>query len=321
MTRYTNFGRKRTYVEATFDPHDDDLVEVPASTSALDTLDVTPQTQDESDKAPVETTRKRRRKSATASETGVAVKTATDAPQGEESKKAVKSEKTKKALAKLKAKEKAKRAKTVADRAAASEARRLKRIAERHSNTTCFACREVGHSARDCPTIQKDVDGARAGNSKTKNVVGICYRCGSRKHTLARCRKPTDPENPLPFASCFVCSGRGHLAGSCPKNSGKGVYPNGGSCKLCGETTHLAKDCSLRKMEVTAVAALLGTGHEAGADEDDFHTIRRKNVEVDMDERGEERARKEAKVRAGALTGIVRSFGKAPVKPKKVVNF
>jgi zinc finger CCHC domain-containing protein 9 len=74
-------------------------------------------------------------------------------------------------------------------------------------------------------------------------------------------------------------------------------------------------------MEGGAVAALLGTGREAGADEDDFHAIRRKNVEMDRDERGEERARKEAKVRAGALTGVVKAFGKAPATSKKVVYF
>ena len=71
--------------------------------------------------------------------------------------------------------------------------------------------------------------------------------CGSRRHTLSKCKEPVDPENPLPFASCFVCSGKGHLASKCPKNQSKGIYPNGGCCKLCKETTHLAKDCPLRK--------------------------------------------------------------------------
>jgi len=66
---------------------------------------------------------------------------------------------------------------------------------------------------------------------------------------------------------------------------------------------------------------LLGTGREAGADEDDFHTIRRKNAEIDRDEHGEERAQKEAKVRAGAFTGVVEAFGRTPVKSKKVVYF
>lgn len=66
---------------------------------------------------------------------------------------------------------------------------------------------------------------------------------------------------------------------------------------------------------------MLGTGHEAGADEDDFHTIRQKIAEMDRDEHGEERTRKEAKVRAGAFTGVVKAFGKTSAKSKKVVNF
>ena len=66
---------------------------------------------------------------------------------------------------------------------------------------------------------------------------------------------------------------------------------------------------------------MLGTGREAGADEDDFHTIRQKNAEMDRDEHREERSRKQAKVRAGAFTGVVKAFGKTAVKSKKVVNF
>jgi zinc finger CCHC domain-containing protein 9 len=155
----------------------------------------------------------------------------------------------------------------VADKvAASSEARRLKRIAERSANKTCFACREIGHSAKDCQSLRPDEANESSDRAMKTKTVGICYRCaphsfplalivlrlmtrcGSRKHNLARCREPARPDNPLPFASCFVCTGRGHLASSCPKNEGKGVYPNGGSCKLCGETTHLAKNCTLRKI-------------------------------------------------------------------------
>jgi zinc finger CCHC domain-containing protein 9 len=62
-----------------------------------------------------------------------------------------------------------------------------------------------------------------------------------------------------------------------------------------------------------AVATLLGTGREAGADEDDFHMIRRRNLEIDRDERAEGKA-----PRAGSVAGVV----EAPsVKPKKVVYF
>ena len=58
-----------------------------------------------------------------------------------------------------------------------SEARRQKRIKQKLAETTCFACREKGHAAKDCPTSQKqnsteDDDG----EEKTTNVVGICYR-------------------------------------------------------------------------------------------------------------------------------------------------
>jgi Zinc knuckle len=62
-----------------------------------------------------------------------------------------------------------------ADKAASSEARRLKRIAERSTNKTCFACREVGHSAKLCPSLRPDADG----DTKNKTTVGICYRCAS----------------------------------------------------------------------------------------------------------------------------------------------
>jgi hypothetical protein len=42
---------------------------------------------------------------------------------------------------------------------------------------------------------------------------------------------------------------------------------------------------------------------------------------MDRDAHGEARARKEAKVRTGAFTGIVKAFGKTPVMSKKVVHF
>ena len=65
-----------------------------------------------------------------------------------------------------------------------------------------------------------------------------------------------------------------------------------------------------------AAPTLLGAGREAGADEDDFHLIRRRNLEIDRDER------KQAKlIRAGAVEGGVKATGRTSVKPKKVVYF
>ncbi|KAF7294889.1 hypothetical protein MIND_01026800 [Mycena indigotica] len=190
-----------------------------------------------------------------------------------------------------------KKSKTDNSNKASSEKRRLNRIQERKANTTCFACREKGHDARECP------------QSKGKPIVGICYRCGSSRHTLARCKKKVDPQNPLPFASCFVCDTKGHLASTCPDNVAKGIYPNGGCCKLCRETSHLAKDCPLRQQDSSKDAVVFGSGRDAGADEDDFHILKRHKNEVDRDEKNEERRRRAVDVKAGSVSGVVKAFG------------
>ncbi|KIM69671.1 hypothetical protein SCLCIDRAFT_1208169 [Scleroderma citrinum Foug A] len=178
-------------------------------------------------------------------------------------------------------------------------------------------CRDKGHTAKECPKASAGTGNGGGGNT----TVGICYRCGSKRHTLSRCKKPEDPLNPLPFASCFVCSKKGHLASACPKNADKGVYPNGGCCKLCGEKTHLAKDCALRKHDQSGTAArtVFGTGKEAGADEDDFHVFKRKNREVSKSERDESKQRKQLVLKVGAHTGTVKSFGD-PL-PGKIVMY
>lgn len=214
---------------------------------------------------------------------------------------------TAKAAPKKKVKDKRKQ-KTRPDPAQRSESRRQKRIAEKYADTTCFACRQKGHTARDCPTIRNEASGGSSGVARQK-TVGICYRCGSNQHTLLRCRAPEDPHHPLPFASCFVCSGKGHLASACPQNKDRGVYPNGGCCKLCGETSHLAKDCGLRKQAQSGTATFLGTGQSAGADEDDFHTFKRRNADIDRDIKKDERAKKRADVKFAPYTGTVKAFG------------
>ncbi|KAK0483635.1 hypothetical protein IW261DRAFT_969550 [Armillaria novae-zelandiae] len=262
MTRVTNFGRKRTYLEAGFtttlaetaDPADLAMVDEPTTENAPPT-------------------KKKRSKHST---TGFDDRNDINLKQ----------------------------AKTKASRAAASEHRRQQRIAERDALTTCFACRERGHAARNCPKTK-----IQDANGKTqRNVVGICYRCGSTKHTLSRCKKPSDPSNPLPFAACFVCSGQGHLASACPQNKEKGVYPNGGCCKICRDTSHLAKDCELRKKDLTHNPSVFVVDEDvgAGADEDGFHVFKRKHYEVEQDEKA---ARRQAVSQ------------NPPVRKKKVVHF
>ena len=66
----------------------------------------------------------------------------------------------------------------------------------------------------------------------------------------------------------------------------------------------------------SAASTFLGAGHEAGADEDDFHLIRRRNLEIDRDEREQAKA-----MQAGAVAEAVKASGRTSVKPKKVVYF
>jgi len=119
MTRYTNVGRKRTHLQATFDPNDDQNFPNVASTSSLPSQDVTLSgtsngTGAASD-APAESRHKRRRKSKRNSEGKVSEESGPAADAGDGSAKnsrVTKSEKAKKARTKPMAKVKAKRVKS-----------------------------------------------------------------------------------------------------------------------------------------------------------------------------------------------------------------
>ncbi|KAL4249013.1 Zinc finger CCHC domain-containing protein 9 [Abortiporus biennis] len=308
MTRYTNVARKRTYVQAGFDH--EDACSHPVVTSSLASTSHAVQ----SDNQKAENSNSNQSQ---------------DKVEGdsEKSHREGKRSNTKASKGKQKLKEKRK-FKDPQSRKFASEKRRIQRQDDRMANTICYACRETGHAARHCrnaPAILEDGQERPSGGKKKANrsMVGICYRCGSTQHNLSRCRASVeDPSNPLPFASCFVCSGKGHLASNCPQNASKGVYPNGGCCKLCGETSHLAKNCQLRKEDVSSKTILLGTGREAGADEDDFHTFKRKTAEISREEKGDERRKKMQNIKMGVHSGVVKSFGQAAApKPKKIVTF
>ncbi|KAI0650004.1 hypothetical protein C8Q79DRAFT_941885 [Trametes meyenii] len=316
MTRYTNFARKRTYVQAGFNnteseaARDNGVNEPSHETKA-------------SGEAHPEPEKKKRKRVRAKKPERIHVDAGVSSGDAEGETKV--GEETRKFADEPKKGRRFERHQPREDRKQASEQRRVKRINDRNADTTCFACREKGHTARDCTnSLAADAhEGERGkGGRSGRDAVGICYRCGSRRHNLSKCKETVDPENPLPFASCFVCSGKGHLASKCPKNQSKGIYPNGGCCKLCKETTHLAKDCPLRKKEVAATTVVLGTGREAGADEDDFHTFKRINAEVDQAEKAEERAKRRAEVKVGAHSGVVKAFGNsAPAAKKKKVVF
>lgn len=194
------------------------------------------------------------------------------------------------------------------------DARREERAEQRQSKLKCFACRGMGHSAKDCPnaldaqSISLKADASTSDSPMIgRDAVGICFRCGSTEHTLSKCRKPALKHDELPYATCFICHSKGHLSSKCPNNAGRGVYPEGGSCKLCSSVDHLAKDCPLslrnegrsikgdKDAKALVNQVIVGSTKEeraAGGDEDDFHNFARKRAQVDQEGKGEKPAKK-----------------------------
>ena len=74
-------------------------------------------------------------------------------------------------------------------------------------------------------------------------------------------------------------------------------------------------------IDVSSKTLFVGTGQEAGADEDDFMSFKRRTAEVSREEQIDERRKKRADVKMAAYSGVVKSFGQVAQKPKKVVNF
>jgi len=279
MTRITNLGRKRTYLQAGFGQTDADKHE----NYVEEFVDASP--NDPSLPATKKPRQRRRKSNVTATTEERVIHTGeahlNSLPQTEVAK-------HKKAKTGMKQRREGEKY----DRVTASGKRRLKRAADRQADMTCLKCRQKGHIVKDCPDALTalhgdDGEGVTAATvTPARSAVGLCYRCGSSRHSLTRCKRPADPKHPLPFASCFVCSQKGHLASSCPQNEGRGIYPNGGSCKLCGQTSHFAKDCSLRATEAASKSILMlgDVRTEGGADEDDFHVIKRRRDAVVKEE-------------------------------------
>ena len=65
---------------------------------------------------------------------------------------------------------------------------------------------------------------------------------------------------------------------------------------------------------------MFGTGRSAGADEDDFHILKRHKSEIDRDEKQEVRMKRAVDVKVAAHSGIIKPFGN-PAAKKKVVFF
>jgi zinc finger CCHC domain-containing protein 9 len=61
--------------------------------------------------------------------------------------------------------------------------------------------------------------------------------------------------------------------------------------------------------------------NNVGADEDDFHTFKRRTAHIEMEEKKLERVRQTIVAKAGAHSGVVQALGKPPVASKKIVYF
>lgn len=204
------------------------------------------------------------------------------------------------------------------------DARREERAEQRQSKLKCFACRGMGHSAKDCPnaldaqsiSLKADSTSTTGAPMIGRDAVGICFRCGSTEHTLSKCRKSALKNDELPYATCFICHSKGHLSSKCPQNAGRGVYPEGGSCKLCSSVEHLAKDCPLalrnegKRMDKEAKSlvnqVIVGSTREGGSggDEDDFHSFARKRAQVDGESKAEKREAKKQKKDAAKVVSF-----------------
>ena len=73
--------------------------------------------------------------------------------------------------------------------------------------------------------------------------------------------------------------------------------------------------------EVASNALFLGTGRDAGADEDDFHTYKRKSTQLNKEDQSDQRRKRLQDVKVGVHTGTLKSYGRVPVHKSKVVNF
>lgn len=81
-------------------------------------------------------------------------------------------------------------------------------------------------------------------------------------------------------------------------------------------------NCIHFSSEVASAKLFVGTGDAVGADEDDFHSFKRRTAEVNREEKGEDKLKRTQAVKRGAHSGVVKAFGQVPaVKSRKVVTF
>lgn len=204
MTRITNFGRKRTYLEAGLSLNEDNVERAgpqEAIDSGPDSITRTEPASDAGPGLPPKKKSKRTKMSKRDGNPGSAIVEAvgndgigeghegermiSGAGNGEGTQAAFTEDTITKSEKKKRQRDKQQKGSVLSLRAihahslfpglSASEHRRRKRMAEKAAATTCFACRAKGHAAKDCPVTKSHRDGGN-GDKKQKTIVGMCYR-------------------------------------------------------------------------------------------------------------------------------------------------
>eukprot|EP01090_Pellita_catalonica_P005444 TRINITY_DN1545_c0_g1_i2.p1 TRINITY_DN1545_c0_g1~~TRINITY_DN1545_c0_g1_i2.p1 ORF type:complete len:353 (-),score=39.60 TRINITY_DN1545_c0_g1_i2:79-1137(-) len=130
----------------------------------------------------------------------------------------------------------------------------------------CYACKEEGHFANNCPS--RGNGGGRGNVEGGPGRFGACYKCGEEGHWSNNC-----PQNQASGrgggggggrgGSCYSCGEEGHWSNNCPKKNSSGSryggasgsaggYSRGGggssssrsgACYKCGEEGHWSNNC------------------------------------------------------------------------------
>ena len=89
----------------------------------------------------------------------------------------------------------------------------------------CYNCKEIGHSAKNCP----------------KGL--LCHKCKQPGHLSRDCPSSqnnnsinNNNENSQSEMKCFNCGKAGHKSSECPNKKGK-------YCYICGQTGHIKAHC------------------------------------------------------------------------------
>ncbi|KAL7424131.1 hypothetical protein Q5752_001716 [Cryptotrichosporon argae] len=154
-----------------------------------------------------------------------------------------------------------------------TDVRREARIADKQASTTCFACRQRGHAARDCPNVleaamgahgsaamlevggvveavQREAEseageagGAEAGG-ETGGEDGVKGKKGKGKKDRGKVKaKEGANGGEVTGGKCYRCNSASHALSRCPKRIDPADPTPFATCFVCLERGHLSAAC------------------------------------------------------------------------------